>query len=548
MNCRAIETLRRRLSSGSPSLGLWVTLESPSITEIAAAIGLDWVVIDAEHGHLDWKEILDHLRALSRSTTVGLVRIATLDAALVKRALDLGADGVVVPWIESAAQTREALALATYPPEGRRGIGGERATGWGQALAEHAAEANDHVLVVPIIETAAGVAAAGEIVAVDGVDLFFFGPADLSASYGHRGVWEGGPTAERILAVKDLVRAAGKHCGVMARNADDLRRRIDQGFGMIGLASDVGLLATGLKSLAQTAGRSLSIRADLVAGGTADAPLRRPPAHMRPDRDETMTRPGAGDTIDLAAGVRFESLAGKEKGARDLTAGIVSFTPGAALDCHEHPTSESITVLEGRLTVDVEDRRYELGPLDNICIPRGFPHAAIKSGSEPARAHVAMPSSAPVRTLVPPAAAPRVQPEASRGVAGKERVTRFATAHRTEAGPNTSFIDHFNAAVMPGLEMSGGYGLFMPGGRLPAHVHDFDEAITIIDGVAACLVEGRRYEMSGCETAMQPRGRVHYFRNDTDATMAMLWVYAGPMPERIVVDERCCTEEGSPWT
>jgi 2-keto-3-deoxy-L-rhamnonate aldolase RhmA/quercetin dioxygenase-like cupin family protein len=547
MNCRAIETLRRRLASGGPALGLWVTLESPSITEIAAALGLDWVVIDAEHGHLDWKEILEHLRALSRSTTVGLVRIAALDVGLVKRALDLGADGVVVPWVESAADVREAVSLATYPPEGRRGIGGERATGWGQALAEHAAEANDHVLVVPIIETARGVEAADEIVAVDGVDLVFFGPADLSASYGHRGAWEGGPTAERILAVKDRVRAAGKHCGIMARDGDDLRRRIEQGFGMIGLASDVGLLASGLKSLAETAGRSLAIRADLVAGGTADAPLRRPPAHMRPDRGEAMTRPGAGDSIDLAAGVRFESLAGKNQGARDLTAGIVTFDPGADLDCHEHPTSESITVLEGRLTVDVEDRRYELEPLDNICIPRGLAHAAVNPGSTPARAHVAMPTSAPVRTLVPAAAAPRVQPEASRGEAGKERVTRFATAHRTEAGPNTSFIDHFNAAVMPGLEMSGGYGLFMPGGRLPAHVHDFDEAITIIDGVAACLVEGRRYEMSGCETAMQPRGRVHYFRNDTDATMAMLWVYAGPMPERIVVDERCCTAEGSPW-
>ena len=129
MNRHAIETLRRRLASGGPALGLWVTLESPSITEIAAALGLDWVVLDAEHGHLDWKEILDHLRALSRSTTVGLVRIAALDGALVKRALDLGADGVVVPWVESAAQVREALALAKYPPEGRRGIGGERATG-----------------------------------------------------------------------------------------------------------------------------------------------------------------------------------------------------------------------------------------------------------------------------------------------------------------------------------------------------------------------------------------------------------------------------------
>lgn len=548
MNRHAIESLRRRLASGAPALGLWVTLESPSITEIAAALGLDWVVIDAEHGHLDWKEIIDHLRALARSTTVGLVRIAALDAALVKRALDLGADGVVVPWIESAEQVREAVALAKYPPAGRRGIGGERATGWGQALAEHTAEANDHVLVVPIIETAAGVAAAAEIVAVDGVETILFGPADLSASYGHRGAWEGGPTAARILAVKDLARAAGKQCGIMSRGADDLLRRIEQGFGMIGLGSDAGLVAGGLKSLAAAAGRSLSIRADLVAGGTADAPLRRPPAHMRPDRDEAMRRPGAGDVIDLAAGVRFESLAGKNQGARDLTAGIVTFAPSADLDRHQHPTSESITVLEGRLTVDVESRRYELGPLDNICIPRGLAHAAVNPGTAPARAHVAMPTSAPERTLVPPSPAPRLQPEASRGMAGKERVTRFATADRTEAGPNTSFIDHFNAAVMPGLEMSGGYGLFMPGGRLPAHVHDFDEAITIIDGVAACLVEGRRYEMTGCETAMQPRGRVHYFRNETDATMAMLWVYAGPMPERIVVDERCCTAEGNPWT
>lgn len=283
------------------------------------------------------------------------------------------------------------------------------------------------------------------------------------------------------------------------------------------------------------------------ARGTAAAPLDRPPAEMRPDRAETMTRPGAGDFVELAAGVRFEALVGRRQQARDLTAGIVSFAPEATLDCHTHPTSESITVLEGRLTVDVEDRRYDLGPLDNICIPRGLPHAAANAGPATARAHVAMPTAAPVRTLVPAAAAPRPQPSDARGAPGKERVTRLATADRSAAGPNTSFIDHFNAALMPGLEMSGGYGLFMPGGRLPAHVHDFDEAITIIDGVAACLVEGRRYEMSGCETAMQPRGRVHYFRNDTDAPMAMLWVYAGPMPERIIVAERCCTEEGNPW-
>lgn len=263
MNRRAIEALRRRLASGSPALGLWVTLESPSITEIAAALGLDWVVIDAEHGHLDWKDIIEHLRALSRSSTVGLVRIATLEAGLVKRALDIGADGVVVPWIASAAEARQAVAMATYPPQGHRGIGGERATGWGKAFAEHTAEANDHVLVVPIIETAEGVASAADIVAVDGIELIFLGPADLSASYGHRGAWEGGPTAERILAVKDLVRAAGKSCGIMCTSADDLGRRISQGFGVLGMASDVGLIAGGLQSLAQTTDRSLNIRASL---------------------------------------------------------------------------------------------------------------------------------------------------------------------------------------------------------------------------------------------------------------------------------------------
>src|SRR5439155_18516968 len=119
-----------KLAADQPTIGLWVTLESPSITEMAVALGLDWVVIDAEHGHLDWKAILEHVRAAVRSDTVALVRIAELNGGLIKRALDIGADGVVVPWIESAAQLRQAITFARYPPEGIRGMGGERATGW----------------------------------------------------------------------------------------------------------------------------------------------------------------------------------------------------------------------------------------------------------------------------------------------------------------------------------------------------------------------------------------------------------------------------------
>jgi 2-keto-3-deoxy-L-rhamnonate aldolase RhmA len=111
MKTSAIQKLRRKLAAGETTFGLWVTLEAPSITEMAVALGLDWVVIDAEHGHLDWKEIVEHLRAAVRSDTVTLVRIAELNGGLIKRALDIGADGIVVPWVETAEQLKQAVAM-----------------------------------------------------------------------------------------------------------------------------------------------------------------------------------------------------------------------------------------------------------------------------------------------------------------------------------------------------------------------------------------------------------------------------------------------------
>src|SRR6059036_1536172 len=120
MKIAAIKKLREKLAADQPVYGMWITLESASISEMAVALGLDWIVIDAEHGHLDWKEILEHIRAAVRSDTVVLVRVAELNAGLIKRALDIGADGVVVPWIETAEQLKQAVAFAAYPPEGVR--------------------------------------------------------------------------------------------------------------------------------------------------------------------------------------------------------------------------------------------------------------------------------------------------------------------------------------------------------------------------------------------------------------------------------------------
>src|SRR5262245_20682304 len=265
MKTPAVQALRRTLAADRPGFGLWVTLEAPAVTEMAVALGLDWVVIDAEHGHLDWKAIAEHVRATVRSETVALVRIAELNGGLVKRALDVGADGVVIPWVESAEQLARAVSYAQYPPEGLRGIGAERATAWGQALAEHTGAANEHVLVVPIIETVRAAAAVADMCAVPGVDLFWFGPADFSASAGYRGQWEGPGVADEILRLKDILHRGGKVCGVMATGDADVRRRLGQGFRMIGLGADAGMLIRALRTSLAAFGRDRVMRADLGA-------------------------------------------------------------------------------------------------------------------------------------------------------------------------------------------------------------------------------------------------------------------------------------------
>ncbi|MCA9075641.1 MAG: hypothetical protein KDA93_11455 [Planctomycetaceae bacterium] len=254
MKTRALQKFRRKLTNDESVYGLWVTLESATITELAVGLGLDWVVIDAEHGHLDWKEINEHIRAGLRSDTVILVRLAERSTSLTKRALDIGADGIVIPWVETRDQLEEAVRDCRYPPEGRRGIGGERATAWGQCFAEHTAEANEHVLVVPLIESVAAVADVPAMCEVEGVEVFFFGPADFSSTAGFRGQWEGPGVAEQILQLKDIMRTAGKHCGVMTTSLDDLVRRRDQEFQMLGLGADTGMLLRSLRQSLQAVG------------------------------------------------------------------------------------------------------------------------------------------------------------------------------------------------------------------------------------------------------------------------------------------------------
>jgi 2-keto-3-deoxy-L-rhamnonate aldolase RhmA len=242
----ALQKLRAKLTQDQPVYGLWVTLESASISEMAVALGLDWIVVDAEHGHLDWKEILDHVRSTVRSETVVLVRVAEANSGLVKRVLDIGADGIVVPWVETAEQLEQIVRYALYPPEGIRGIGAERATAWGQCLAQHTQEANQHVLIMPIIETVRAGQNIEALCNVPDVELFFFGPADYSSTAGYRGHWEGPGVADALLRIKDKLRARGKFCGVIGTSHEDLIQRRQQGFRVLGIGSDCGLFLRSL--------------------------------------------------------------------------------------------------------------------------------------------------------------------------------------------------------------------------------------------------------------------------------------------------------------
>lgn len=543
MKTNAVRAFRDKLARQETVYGLWVTLESPSITEMAVGLGLDWVVIDAEHGHLDWKDIVEHLRATVRSETVALVRIAKLDLGLIKRVLDIGADGVVVPWIETPEQLRLAVSYAHYPPVGVRGIGAERATAWGQAIAAHVAEAEENVLVVPIVESVRGGEHIDELCQVEGVQVVFLGPADYSATAGHPGQWEGPGVAEKLLAIKDTVRRHGKACGVVTTSHENLLDRRRQGFQMLGLGLDGGLLLRSLHAALNAIGRDRPLSTTLTPAPLAapPAPLAARPAGFEPDRPEVMNTLRGAATVEIEKGIAFRPLVGNHNNARNLTTGIVTFAPGARLPCHTHPFAEAVSVLSGQAAMIVEGRRYHLEHLDMVAITRGVAHEVINLSSEqPAVFHIAMASHAPSRTLIDTSFPASDMPFEAVGQPGKERVQRMRRATSFELSPGAFFLDWFNRELgCP--DMSGGYALFLPGARLPCPLHDFDESICIMRGTATCVVEGKRYTLGDCATALVPRGRCHYFINDTAQPMAMIWVYAGPMPERVVLCEGCCS-------
>lgn len=241
--------IRARLAAGDVVLGSWLSFAFAPVTEMMARAGFDYLVIDQEHAAIGAAECLTMIQIISLCGVEPWVRVGANDARLIKRALDSGATGVVVPMVNSAEEARAAVAAARYPPHGARGAGLFRAQAYGLGFAEYRPRADAETVVVVQIEHIDAVRCLEEIVSVPGVDAFIVGPYDLSGSVGHPGAYDH-PDVQRALQEIERVMLASDVPGgfhVVHSGEDELRRRVDAGYRLIAYGDDMVFLGEKLE-------------------------------------------------------------------------------------------------------------------------------------------------------------------------------------------------------------------------------------------------------------------------------------------------------------
>ena len=229
-----------------PKIGTLLTLDNPAVIEIARLAGFDWLWIDAEHGQFN-----DQTAALACAVNSGgppaFVRLPDHSPTTIKRYLETGCDGIILPLVSSRAEVDSIARAALYPPRGQRSIGIARAQGYGATFTEYLRQKSYAILVQ--IETAAGVADAPAIITHDAVDAVIIGPYDLSASLGMPGDIAAPEVTEAIARVRDLCRQAGKPCGIFAAGAETARAYAAAGFELLVVGIDSLVLLNALKEI-----------------------------------------------------------------------------------------------------------------------------------------------------------------------------------------------------------------------------------------------------------------------------------------------------------
>ncbi|MFL9867583.1 4-hydroxy-2-oxoheptanedioate aldolase [Paraburkholderia fungorum] len=260
-------TFKRALAEGKPQFGLWAALADAYVTELLATAGFDWLLIDNEHAPNDVRSTLAQLQAVAAYASHPVVRPVRSDSALIKQLLDIGAQTLLLPMIDTAEQAADAVAATRYPPQGIRGVGSAlaRASRWNR-IPDYLNTAADELCVLVQVETVQGLENLSAIAAVEGVDGVFFGPADLSASMGLLGKPGDARVREAICSGIRTVRDAGKAAGVLAPDAGIAAEYLAAGATFVAVGTDTGLLSRAAADLAASY-KKIAVMAAPVKGG-----------------------------------------------------------------------------------------------------------------------------------------------------------------------------------------------------------------------------------------------------------------------------------------
>lgn len=241
---------KQALARGERQVGLWSALASPISAEIIAGAGFDWIVIDGEHGPNDIPSLLAQLQAMRGGTAEPVFRVPWNDAVIIKRALDVGARSLLVPFVQNAEEARKAVAATRYPPRGIRGVAvGPRANDYGRIKGYHQNANLDNCVLVQL-ESRAALLEVEAIAAVEGVDGIFIGPSDLAADFGYLGNPKHPEVQAAIKDAVERIRKTGKSAGTFASDIEDVDSLFDLGFNFTAAGGDVGILARGAERIA----------------------------------------------------------------------------------------------------------------------------------------------------------------------------------------------------------------------------------------------------------------------------------------------------------
>lgn len=242
---------KHAIIGGKPQIGLWSSLCSNIAAEVIAGAGFDWVVLDAEHAPNELSGLLSQLQAMAGGTATPIVRPAWNDPVLFKRLLDIGAPGLLVPFVQNAEEARRAVAATRYPPQGIRGVATSiRASRFGR-IKDYFARAAEETCLLVQVETRAALSHLDAIAAVEGVDGVFIGPSDLAADHGHLGN-PGHPEVQAAISgALARLKAKGKPAGILTSNEAEAKRYLADGFTFVAVGNDSGLLGRAAEALAQ---------------------------------------------------------------------------------------------------------------------------------------------------------------------------------------------------------------------------------------------------------------------------------------------------------